>query len=331
MIEVVETRIAVAGVRSLVWDRGSLVDWVAGGRRVRADGAIDEPSVRYAYTFDAATSLAASGYAVLYTKSGTKGLILCDGEVVREIDRSFYHANVYEYPIVPFRLASGREVIAHCPADYCRLDIEDLVSGELLTASGLRSPSDFFHSRLAVSPNGRWLLSAGWHWHPLDAVYVYDIATALADPTHLDGRGLGIASDAWADECNVCFTPNGQLVVSVNGIEKDDAEVADGLPAEIQTYDLERREKVACVQTLERFGASMPVGDRHLLALFGHPRLIDLQTGAVVRSWPHIKSGTQAGSLLVGCEPPPPFAFDPVGKRCAVADASGITVLQFVG
>lgn len=329
MIKVVETRIHATGVLSLLWDGDSLVDWVAGGRRYLPDGKIKDSSVYYAYAFDAAAALSGSDYVVLYAKSATKGLILHNGKVVREINRSFYQADVYEYPIVLFRLASGREVIAHCPADYCRLDIEDLASGEILTASGTRSPSDFFHSRLAVSPNGRWLLSAGWHWHPLDAVYVYDIAAALADPTQLDGRGLNIAPDSWADECNACFMPNGKLVVAVNGIEKNDAEVAEGLPAEIQTYDLERCEKGTSVRTLERFGASMPVGSNHVLALYGHPHLIDLQSGTTVQSWPHIKSGKQPGSLLIGEEPMPPFAFDALSMRCAVADEAGITVLQF--
>jgi hypothetical protein len=332
MIDVRETRIDATAVRSLVWDGDDLIDWVAGGRRYGPDGKVSDPSVTYAYAFDAAATLQDSNYVVLYTKCATKGLVLREGKVVREIDRSFYLANAYEYPIVPFRLGSGREVIAHCPADYCRLDIEDLASGEILTASNERSPADFFHSRLAVSPNGRWLFSAGWHWHPFDAIYVYDIAAALADPIHLDGVGLGIAPDAWADECNACFMPNNQLVVAVNGMETNNAdmEVADGLPAEIQTYDLERREKLPSVQTLERFGASMPVGNHHLLALYGHPRLIDLQQGSVVQRWPHIKSGMQPGSLLVGCEPSPPFAFDSIGMRCAVADEAGISVLQFV-
>jgi hypothetical protein len=37
---------------------------------------------------------------------------------------------------------------------YCRLDIEDLETGERLTAAPGREPGDFFHSRLAVAVDG---------------------------------------------------------------------------------------------------------------------------------------------------------------------------------
>ncbi len=57
---------------------------------------------------------------------------------------------------------------------------------------------------------------------------------------------------------------------------------------------------------------------------------LDLNSGAVVQRWPHIKSGLQPGCLLVNEELPPPHAFDANGQRCAIADEAGITVLQFV-
>lgn len=193
-----ELRIQAPGVRSLVWDGDVLIDWVAGGARYGLDGEVAAADVCYAYPFDAAVALPSSGFAVIYTRLGTKGLVLQDGKTLREINRSFYRADVYEYPIALFRLASGRAVMAHCPQDYCQLDIEDLATGELLTRSSARKPDDIFHSRLAASPDGRFLLSAGWLWHPVDCVGLYDIEQALADPTHLDGSG--ICRQALADE-----------------------------------------------------------------------------------------------------------------------------------
>ncbi len=65
---------------------------------------------------------------------------------------------------------------------YNRLEIEDARTGEPLTAGPEREPDDFFHSRLAVSPSGRYLLSAGWVWHPWGCLVVFDLRQALADP-----------------------------------------------------------------------------------------------------------------------------------------------------
>lgn len=75
----------------------------------------------------------------------------------------------------------------HCPDAYNVLEIEELATGRRLT-TGTRRPVDVFHFRLAVSPNGRHLLSAGWLWHPVGTVEVYDLVAALHDPTVLDQR-----------------------------------------------------------------------------------------------------------------------------------------------
>ena len=49
----------------------------------------------------------------------------------------------------------------HCPREYNRLEVEVAATGERLTPEVDRRPQDFFHSRLAVSPDGLRLLSAG--------------------------------------------------------------------------------------------------------------------------------------------------------------------------
>lgn len=64
-------------------------------------------------------------------------------------------SEAYRYPVALFTLPDGRTGIAHCPERYNRLEIEDAITGERLTASGQREPRDVFHSRLAVSGDGR--------------------------------------------------------------------------------------------------------------------------------------------------------------------------------
>jgi hypothetical protein len=40
---------------------------------------------------------------------------------IREINRSFYHAHVYEFPVTVGRLHGGTDVLIHCPDGYNRL------------------------------------------------------------------------------------------------------------------------------------------------------------------------------------------------------------------
>jgi len=157
MLPTTEIRIPASGVRSLVWDGPSLVDWAAGGQRYFFNGETVSGPVRYAYPFDAAVSLPGTSFSAIYARGGTKGLILRDGEILREINRSYYFAAAYEYPIALFRLRSGREVLAHCPDGYSRLEIEDLATGEALTRSTARQPSDFLS--LAAFGDDRWSVS----------------------------------------------------------------------------------------------------------------------------------------------------------------------------
>jgi hypothetical protein len=325
--DVRERRIAVRGIRSLAWRGDTLVDWVDGGREITLDGEVHASHVRYAYPFDAAVASPSGAFAAIYELLGTKGLILRDGKIVREINRSYYQADAYEYPIALIRLENGREVIVHCPEDYNRLEIEDLATGERLTAATDRNPSDCFHARIAASRDGKYLVSAGWLWHPVDTVRLYDLAAALADPRHLDGKGLGI--DAWADDgCSATFLSGGVLAVDLVGLEIE--ERAPDAPTEsLRLFDPSQPDAPRMIRRAERLGTMMSVGKHHLLGLHGHPKLIDLGTGAVERRWPHINSGIQTSSILVNSDSIPPVARDEAGQRCAIADAEGITVLEF--
>lgn len=87
--------------------------------------------------FDRATASPSGGHVVLYAERGTKAIVVDMREsfprVVRELDRSFYHAETSDCPVAVGRLRDGREVVAHCP-DHCAvLEIEELESGRRLT------------------------------------------------------------------------------------------------------------------------------------------------------------------------------------------------------
>jgi hypothetical protein len=144
----------------LAWDGDRLVDVVGGEASVGLDGTTEPRSINWAYPFDRAIISPQSGTLVMYAATGTKGLVARAGRQVRELNRSYYHARAYEYPIAVGRLEDGREVLAHCPDAYNRIALEVLETGERLASAGPES-ADVFHSRLSFSPTGRYLLSAG--------------------------------------------------------------------------------------------------------------------------------------------------------------------------
>lgn len=100
------------GVKSLVWQNGKFMDWVSGDVEYDLSGLKRGPTVSYPYRFDAAIVSPSGSFVALCERLGTKAIILGPDRMLREINRSYYHAEVYEYPILLFRLADGREALA---------------------------------------------------------------------------------------------------------------------------------------------------------------------------------------------------------------------------
>ncbi|MBW8881752.1 MAG: hypothetical protein JF615_10135, partial [Asticcacaulis sp.] len=178
MPDITEIVLPGSGVQSLVWEGDSLVDWADGGKRYCLDGTVITRPFYLSYDFDAAVSSRCGRYSIAYTQYGTKALVFCDGKLIREINRSYYFAGNYPYPVALLTLGDGRVILAHCPEAYNRIEFDDVEKGVRLTASSVRTPADVFHSRLTSSPDGRYLVSAGWLWHPIDTVIVFDVEKA---------------------------------------------------------------------------------------------------------------------------------------------------------
>lgn len=303
-------------VRSLAWRGDTLVDWVDGGRAYGLDGRVVDRAVRYAYRFDAVASSSDGRYAVIHERLGTKGLLLRDGEVLRELDRSFYHATAYAFPVCLWMTARGRTLLAHCPREYNALQIEDADTGDVLAAADLERADDFFHSRLQVSPSGTRLLSAGWVWHPWDAVVFFDVARALEDPRHLGSSADGSLGDSdWEDSSATWLTDEAAAVATSH---------AEALVAVVDV----RQGRLLSSTELERpAGTMMAVGDGHIVAMHGHPRLIRLADGEVLHEWSDLHGGEQLSSIMHHIDPPPPMALDPVRRRFAVFDGRCIHVV----
>ena len=139
------------------------------------DGSVHGPTINYPYRFDAAVSSPSGKFVAIYERLGTKANILGPDELFREVNRSYYHAHVYEFPILFFRLPDGREALAHCPEEYCQLQIEDPVTGTPWSLPHTGRIESMFHSRLSANTEGTRILSAGWIWQPCDTVIVYEM------------------------------------------------------------------------------------------------------------------------------------------------------------
>ena len=124
-----EIKIPATDVRSLVWAGDQLIDWCSGGTVYSLDGSVLSGSCPHDESFDAAVTDPTGRFSVIYQRVGTRGLLLDSGEVIREIQRSDYHAEAYEYPVCLLE-HRGRTLFVHCPEEYNRLEIEDVLTGE---------------------------------------------------------------------------------------------------------------------------------------------------------------------------------------------------------
>ena len=318
-------------VRSLCWRGDELINWVGGGIRYRLDGTSTLRSVNYAYGFDRAVTSANGQYAVIYEVLGTKGLVLKDGKILREINRSFYHACVYEYPIVLFDPPGRRTMLAHCPDRYNKIEIEDAETGERLTARE-SEPVDFFQSRLTVSPDGKHLMSAGWIWHPFDYVLLFNIAEVLVHPELLNAppnwslaaTGTEIANAVFADFDTVLFT-SADAYYDVNDEEERSKLILR--PDQLGHYSLSEERFLTIVPLTELLGTLMPI-EKFTVSFYKHPKLVEIATGEIVHRWPDLETGSQNGSISQNLDKLPPLALDPANKRFAVADDEKITIIQ---
>ena len=325
MKEVSRIELPVKGVRSLAWGGEALWDEVAGGRCFPLEGPARNSRVFYAYKFDAAI-IGPDDWSIVYQRLGTKALLLRDGQLVRELDRSYDQAHLTPFPLAFAK--RGSQVLVVCAlAAYNRLELVDALSGDVLTRRDSKS-TDFFQSRLEVSPDGHWLASAGWVWHPFEAVMLYDLQRAMVEPGHLDAFSehapLEQTFDLEVEGTGVTFDEANRLVFSV--LSQADA----GPIQHLGVYDPLRRELVSYVPSQAHAGTLMAAGPRHVVLFADCPRLVEIATGQVVRSWPELTT-REPGCCISMDEAAqrdrPPLALDPRQLRFAIAGPTGITVV----
>ncbi|MCC7306897.1 MAG: hypothetical protein IT173_04980 [Acidobacteria bacterium] len=308
-------------ISSLSWVENELVDIAGGFKKISAEtGEISYGSVNYAYRFDCVAFSSDGAHAVLFEKFGTKAVLLKHGQIVREINRSFYHANVYEYPITFISSESEPVKVVHCPDDYNVLQIEDFETGEIIAWKDTE-PDDFFHSRLQVSPDGCWLLSAGWIWHPLDAIEVFDLS--MSKPKRFTPFWSGNMGDIGLWEVNnASFLPDSTLLMSGTG-DQDAEDASEEIS--LVLFNLKTLEIISRTVLGVPTGPMFPLDAEHVLTFYEHPRLINIGSGSVVRSWPEIATD-KTNSSICFLDSTVKIAVDTVNRRFAVANAETLTI-----
>jgi hypothetical protein len=321
--------ILIDGVATLSWKGKSLIDWAYSGRQFFLNGKVKEiGSYQFAYSFDSAITSEDGVYSVIYKKLGTKGLLLKNGKFLREINRSYYHAETYEYPIAFAQLKDGRSILIHCPDDYCRLDFEEVETGNRLTNHINRKPSDFFHSRLEVSPSNTTLLSKGWVWHPVDCLAVFDIEACIENPLLLDTSKLNPATDS--DICSASFITNDLVLIgSPNDTEPFDHEPSDKLRnGQMATWNITTNEVSGIVTPNITLGGHLYVIDKSFAwELYGYPKIINYRTGQVVDEIKDIQTGHQISSIIHHLQDLPVIAFNRQTKQVAIVKDHKIEIL----
>jgi hypothetical protein len=188
-------------------------------------------------------------------------------------------------------------------------------------------------SRLAVSPSGRYLLSAGWVWQPLGCLHVYDLPAALHQPETLDRYTWKLfdMSVVQTEVSGACFVGD-DVIVSTSPGPDEPAEPDDLAANMLARWSMCQERFLWRVQLREAAGDLLPIGDG-VLALFRHPRLYDAATGELLAHWPDLNTGEADGSI-VGNRPfsgPARVAVDERGHRFAVADEGRVVVIQLGG
>jgi hypothetical protein len=178
-------------------------------------------------------------FAAVVNDYGKRGLVidLQRGIVTRVLNGGDYYPDT-----VPFSFAfvnvNGQARCIH-RTDWNRLDISDPATGELLSE---RSPTqykegeprpphylDYFHGALYVSPNGTYILSDGWVWHPAGIPTIWNAENWCLSNTWESEDGsskLDVCTREYYWGQAACWIDEKRL--AIGGIGDDDEKMING-------------------------------------------------------------------------------------------------------
>lgn len=316
-------------LKTIAWLHNEIIDWASAGTIYKEDGSQRQMAkYHYAYSFDTAITSTDGQYAFVYKRLGTKGLLLKNGDIMREINRSYYHAENYEYPTAFFTSADGRTFLVHCPREYCRIDFEDVETGELITDTPDRKPSDFFHSRFEVSPDNKYMISKGWVWSPWDALVVFELEACVANPTLLD-RGFSVPDNS-SEICSASFINNDKILICLC-VEDElfDEKVDSTLFKYLAVWNFKTNELSESVRINYEIGSLFAIDEFFCWDIFKYPKIINFRTGEVIDKNENIPTGLQQSAIIHHVNDTIPLiAYNKQTGCLAVANTGRIDILS---
>lgn len=310
-------------LKTISWYGDAIIDWASGGNQYFLNGEILESHTYFPFSFDAAMTSANRTYAFIYQKLGTKGLLLKNGELLREINRPYYSANTHEFPCAFAEIESVTYLI-HCPVAYNQLDFENVETGELVTNTADRMPKDIFHSRLAVSPDNSTLISRGWVWHPLDKTSIYSIKDCFSNPKLLDEFNWQLP--AGAEICTASFIDSKRIMIGSSNevINDEDLHMP---PKHIAIWNLEENAMSKPVHIKAEFGNLFAINERFAWDLYDFPKIIAIDTGDVIDKDESISTGKINSAIMSSNNVNTQIIFNNQTKQLAISEKEQIEVL----
>jgi hypothetical protein len=316
---------------SLNWKEDRLVDWVGGGSEYHLDGSFVPAKASYPNNFNAAIQSPDGNYVALYERLGTKGLLLKNGQVLKELKRASYSADSYEYPIAFLQLPDNTWSIVHCPHEYNILEIDAVEGNAKIVSKENRTPVDCFYSRLRVNPSNTLMLHAGWVWHPYNVVELFDVGSVLANPHLLDNNENRYDIPIKAEVASAEFLDDDLIVVSTTEDHINEVDLTDKhhlYAHQIGLYSVNQEQFVKKINIGKKVGTIVPLTQDLVMELYQYPKVFDLNTGQIIQEFKEIDSGTQYGPFILRREKVPSMAIDVKNKRVAIANGTKIDVLS---
>lgn len=312
-------------LNTISWFDNTIVDWSSAGTQYFIDGQIKQlQKYHFAFNFDGAITSTDGKYAFIYQKLGTKGLLLKEGELLREINRSYYCANVYEYPAA-FVTLNNTTYLIHCPVQYCQLDFENVETGEIVTNMPGRKADDVFHSRLEISLDNIFLMSKGWVWHPLNVVEVFNIDDCLKNPLLLGHSNL--YPHVGTEICTASFINNTKVLIGSSDEVINEDHLNHLPPKHITIWNLENNQLSKPVEVTGPFGNLFVINEDYAWDIFSFPKIVNIHTGEIIDKDETIASGEQNSSIIHYHDKLPLIAFNPQTKQIAIVQNNKIETL----
>lgn len=330
-----QTTLTCIQAKTLLWRGNSLIDLTYPQEALYSvDGDLKTKYGKWAYnfSFDSCISSQDNKYCLLYQKLGTKAILLKEDNLIKEFNRSYYYANSYEYPAAFATLEDGYTYLIHCPKAYNRLEIENLETGEIVTDIKDRNPCDFFHSRLEVSPNNKFLVSRGWLWQPYDYIAHFDIEVSLKNPKLLDIFSFQTPNTN-TDIPIASYISDVEMLLGANSWceNYDDEETLLLSAGQIGRWNIKVNSISNIISIDVPIGNMVAINDTLAWDFYKYPKIINIKTGELVDKIEEIDSGEQTSSIIGHLTNLPQIAISKDKRKVAILNsAKTLNILQYL-